>query len=299
MNISKLHVVKPFDPWRSPLCTCPVKWVVHPYTGCSHGCLYCYATSYIPRHSIVRPKTNFLSRLAKDIPKLPRGALIELSSSSDPYPPVESRYCLTRNALRLLLTNGFRVLIVTKGSVVLRDIDLLTSYRDRVAVSITITTPSDRIASLIEPGAPPSSERLRVVERLAHSGVNVVVRLDPVIPYINDDYEELRRLVKMVSNAGAKQITTSTLKARADSIKRLCIAFPHIKDRLLELYSKDMSEYIHGYRYLRRGIRFYYMKMLKELVEEEGLVFGTCREGFPYLNTPGFSCDGSTFTLEG
>ncbi|MEM4848307.1 MAG: radical SAM protein, partial [Ignisphaera sp.] len=84
--MSGLSIIKPFDPWRSSLCTCPTKWVVHPYTGCSHGCLYCYATSYIPKHYMVRAKGRFLERLRRDIPKIPRGALIEMSSSSDPYP---------------------------------------------------------------------------------------------------------------------------------------------------------------------------------------------------------------------
>ncbi|MEM1684105.1 MAG: radical SAM protein [Ignisphaera sp.] len=295
MSIMRLNVIKPFDPWRSELCTCPYKWVLHPYTGCSHNCLYCYATSYIPRHSSVRAKERFLDRLVKDVMKLPKNSLIEMSSSSDPYPAIEISYRLTRSALEILLSHGFKVLIVTKSSMVTRDLDILKKYRDNVVVSITITTLDSSVSSKLEPNAPLPNERIKAIEILTKNGLNVVARIDPIIPYINDEYNDLRKLIKLLSIVGVKQITTSTYKARSDSLTRIIKAFPNIKDRLIEMYNKDSSEYIHGYRYLKSSIRFHYMTMIREIVTEEGLVFGTCREGFKNLNTPGFECDGSTF----
>ncbi|MEM1541408.1 MAG: radical SAM protein [Ignisphaera sp.] len=289
-----LRVIKPFNPWKSGLCTCPYKWVLHPYTGCSHNCLYCYATSYIPKHSNVRPKERFIDRLRKDVVKLPKNSLIEISSSSDPYPSIETRYRLTRSVLEILLSHGFKTLIVTKSSMVTRDLDILRRYRDSVVVSITITTLDSSISSKLEPGAPLPNERIKAIEILTKNGLNVVVRIDPIIPYINDDYNDLRNLIKMLNTVGVKQITTSTYKARNDSLTRILKAFPNIKDKLIEMYNKDSSEYIHGYRYLKSSIRFHYMAMIREIVTEEGLVFGTCREGFKNLNTPGFACDGST-----
>lgn len=295
MNMVRLRVINLFDPWKSPLCTCPTKWVIHPYTGCSHHCLYCYATSYIPKHDVVRVKTDFLNKLQKDLAKMPKGAIIEMSSSSDPYPPIEAYNCLTRNTLYLLLTNEFKVLIITKSSLILRDLDILSKYKNRVVVAITITTIRDSIATDLEPQAPFPSERLKAVEILARSGINVVVRVDPIIPYINDDYNDLKALIKEISKRGAKQITSSTYKAKGDSLRRISTKFYQFSKKLFDLYSRDKAEYIHGYRYLNRNLRFSYMKMVKELAEEEGLVFGTCREGFFSLNTPGFSCDGSTY----
>lgn len=289
-----LDVIKPFDPWKSSLCTCPLKWVIHPYTGCSYNCLYCYASSYIPKHNIVRFKEKLIDRIKKDIKKLPSGALIELSSSSDPYPTIEASYLLTRKTLEILLTNGFKVLIVTKSTLFVRDLDILKKYRDSVVVSITITTLNQSTANKLEPNAPPPIERIKALEIIAKNNINAIVRIDPIVPYINDDYNELRNLIKIISRAGAKQITTSTYKAKPLSLVRIMTTFREISNKLNELYSYESSELVHGYRYLRSNIRFEYMKMVKEIITEEGLVFGTCREGFSNLNTPGFSCDGST-----
>ncbi|MEM4513795.1 MAG: radical SAM protein [Ignisphaera sp.] len=290
----KLSIITPFDPWRSPLCTCPIKWVVHPYTGCSYGCLYCYAASYIPRYYMVRVKEKLIKKLKRDVPKIPKGALIEMSSSSDPYPPIEAQLNLTRYTLHELLNHGFKVLIVTKSTLILRDIDVLTKFRDHVVASITITTLKQSIALNLEPNAPTPSERLKVIEMLSRSKVKIVARVDPIVPLINDDFDCLRNLVKELSKRGVTQITSSTYKAKGASLRRLASAFPNVSKKLIELYDRNNTENVHGYRYLNRNLRYHYMKVLKELAEEEGLVFETCREGFPNLNTPGFACDGSS-----
>ncbi|MEM3980988.1 MAG: radical SAM protein [Ignisphaera sp.] len=292
--MSGLSIIKPFDPWRSSLCTCPTKWVVHPYTGCSHGCLYCYATSYIPKHYMVRAKGRFLERLRRDIPKIPRGALIEMSSSSDPYPSIEAQLNLTRHALHELLNHGFKILIVTKSTLILRDIDILIKFRDSVVTSITITTLKNSIALGLEPHAPPPSERLKAIEILSRNKIKVVARIDPIIHFINDNYDDLRNLVRELSKRGIIQITSSTYKAKSDSLRRLISIFPDVGKKLIELYNRNTAESIHGYRYLSRNLRYHYMKILRELAEEEGLIFTTCREGFSSMNTPGFACDGSS-----
>lgn len=290
-------VIKPFDPWKSPLCTCPMKWVLNVYTGCGHGCIYCYASSYIPNYFNPRPKTDLTERIRRDLKKIPRGALIELSTSSDPYTPIESKLMLTRRALGIILSNGMRVLITTKSSIVVRDLEILARYRGRIAVAITITTIRDDIAKKIEPKAPLPSERLKALEILSRSGTPVIVRIDPLIPGINDDYNDLRKLVEKIAMLNAKQVTSSTYKAKPDNLARMKKAFPELSKLFDELYiEKGMK--IHGYRYLDTRTRYSYMKMVKEIVEEQGLVFQTCREGFPNLNTPGFACDGSTFTYE-
>ncbi len=290
------YVIKPFDPWRSPLCTCPPKWVVNPYTGCGHRCLYCYASSYIPKHFNPRPKVSLLERAKRDLRAIPRGALIEMSTSSDPYSPPEESMGLTRRLIREVLAHGMRLLITTKSDLVVRDIDILSKYLGRVAIAITITTVSDTLAKRIEPNAPPPSRRVEAVRILRRAGIPVIVRVDPVIPYVNDDYNMLRELVKRVAEAGALQITSSTYKAKPDNFARMKRAFPSLAKVFDELY-RIRGVRMHGYTYLEEGLRYSYMKILKELAEEFGLVFETCREGFPNLGTPGFACDGSTFTF--
>ncbi len=294
--LPRLSVIRLFDPWKSPLCTCPLKLTLNPYTGCGHGCLYCYARSYIPNFSSPKPKKNLVRRLVKDLSRVPSNMLLELSASSDPYTPPEARLGLTRRVLELISRFrgcDLRLLIVTKSDLVVRDIDLLKDLR--AAVAITITTLSSELASIIEPNAPDPERRLRAVKELSRAKVPVIVRIDPIIPFINDSYSELRDLVRAVSELGAVQVISSTYKARADSLRRLVKALPKVGSKLRDAYVL-FGEKKHGSIYLSIDARIKYMMLMKNLCEELGLAFTTCREGLSYLNTPGIYCDGSSFT---
>ena len=293
MRIKGLTVIREFDPWSSPLCTCPHKFTLNPYTGCAHGCLYCYARSYIKGFDHPRPKKNLISRLIKDLRKLPEGLLISMSESSDPYTPPEKVLGITREAIKQILNHGMRLLIVTKSDLVTRDADLLKDAP--ASVSITITTLSDSLAKKIEPGAPPPTKRLQAVKELSQEGIPVTVRIDPIIPGINDSSEELIELIDAVAEAGAQQITTSTYKARWDSLKRLGISFPELRKKLYRMYVNEGIK-VGGYFYLQTKRRLNYIMMVREETMKEGLAFATCREGFPQLHTPGIYCDGSTYS---
>ena len=293
VRIRGLRVIREFDPWGSPLCTCPHKFTLNPYTGCGHHCLYCYARSYIRDFDKPRPKNRLLINLLHDLDRLPKNALISMSESSDPYTPPEHRLRLTRKALSLIISKRFRVLIITKSDLVTRDADVLS--KGRVAVAITITTVDDSLARKLEPGAPSPTNRIEAIRRLSKSGIPVIVRLDPVIPFINDDPLDVEELISEVAKAGVIQISSSTYKARLDSLKRLCSAFPSLKDKLIDLYLIRGVK-ISGYYYLPYEVRLKYMLMVKEISEKYGLAFTTCREGFKFLNTPGIYCDGSTYT---
>ncbi len=284
-------IVKPFDPWRSPLCTCPSKYVVHPYTGCGHGCLYCYASSYIKNFYSPRPKKFSEIVFVRGLGRVPPGSVIELSTSSDPYTPPEGELKLTREVITKVLASGHKLLITTKSSLVVRDLDILTRYRGRVAVAMTITTLNQEIASVMEPGAPPPAERLKAVRKLSQAGIPVLVRLDPVVPLVNDDAGDIYKLVIEASKAGAAQITGSTYKARLDSLHRLSKAFPQVASELRDIYRE--GERIGGYLYMDKKKRLEYMKIVREAAIAAGLAFHTCREGFPELSSKGFSCDGS------
>jgi DNA repair photolyase len=80
----RTRIIKPFDPWRGKLCTCPSKFSFDPYTGCEHGCLYCYASSYVRRFHECRPKRDLLRVVRNDVARLPDDVLISMSNSSDP-----------------------------------------------------------------------------------------------------------------------------------------------------------------------------------------------------------------------
>lgn len=290
--VRKLEVIREFDPWKSPLCTCPRKYSLHPYTGCSHFCLYCYAASYIGLKEST-PKNRFLSRLLRDLSKIEKGSIIELSTSSDPYPPVEENLKLTRRALEVLAKHDVKVLITTKSSLVVRDSNLIK--QSPVAVMITVTTLDDNLSSVIEPNSPPPSSRIKAIEELREQGVPVGARIDPIIPFINDDPHELKELVERVTQAGALHIVTSSFKAKMNNLKRLREHLPgDIANKLTNLY-REKGTWIHGYLYLPASTRRSLLQPVVAVASEHGVTHATCREGLMDLfNAP--TCDGSHLT---
>lgn len=293
-KVVRLNLIRDFDPWRNPLCTCPRKYVVHPYTGCSHLCLYCYATSYIGRRPSA-PKDDFINRLRSEAHRTSLyDKVVELSTSSDPYPPIERELQLTRKALEVLAAYGPRILITTKSNIVPRDADIL--LRSKSAVMFTITTLDAELARTLEPGAPPPSERLRAMRELSSRGIPVGVRIDPVIPLITDDEAGLVELVGAAAEAGALHITTSAYKAKPDSLKRLSDSFPELSSRLRDLYYGTGNK-LYGYFYLPRQLRALKLgPIIKEAIRL-GLTVATCREGLgpDFMRAP--SCDGSHLTI--
>ena len=284
-----LRVIRLFDPWKSPLCTCPKKYSLHPYTGCSHFCLYCYATSYIGRRPST-PKNMFLRNLQSDLKRINKNLVVEMSTSSDPYPPVEKWLLLTRKTLELLVEHKVKTLITTKGSIVVRDTDLLLMTPS--AVMLTITTLDNRIAKILEPGAPTPDKRVEAVKQLAESKIPVGVRIDPIIPGINDDFYSIKELIDQVIDAGAKHIVVSTYKARWDNLKRMIEAFPEYSEYWQKLYIID-GKRVHGYMYLDRRLREKILKPIIDYAQSKKVTIATCREGLgpEYFKAP--SCDGT------
>ena len=273
-----------FDPWRSRLCTCPPKLTFNPYTGCDHACVYCYASSYIPKFFSCRPKKDLLLRLEREAAKLD-GEIISISNSSDPYPTIEAEKRLTRQCLEILSRSNCKIQIITKSNLVVRDIDLLKKFPSMVA--LTVTMDEDHLSRVLEPHAPPSSERLEAVERLVEEGIPTSVRIDPIIPYVNENPESL---MERIASLGVKHVTCSTYKVKMDNWQRLKLVLPQIAEKLKPLYF-EKGERIGGYLYLPKDLRLRLMENLAVMAKKYGLRFGVCREGFSHLNTA--QCDGS------
>jgi len=288
-----VRVIRSFDPWRSPLCTCPPKFTVNPYTGCSHRCLYCYASSYIKDFFKPRVKHRLLENALRDIDELEEGAVVEMAASSDPFQHLELRYNYTGQLARMLLERGFKVLFTTKApNVLLNYRDLLVKHRESIAVAVTVTTLDERISARLEPGAPPPGVRLKAIGELSKLGIKVTLRLDPVIPMVNDDPKAIEALVREAARLGVVQVTSSTYKVKPDNFARMTRGFPELAQALREMYYAE-GERVGGYRYLRRSVRLEILKRVREAAEGEGLGFATCREGLEELNTPDTVCDGS------
>lgn len=279
-----MPLISNFDPWRSSLCTCPAKLTLNPYSGCDHQCIYCYASSYIPNFQNCRVKKDLLTNLKKESAKL-KGEMISIANSSDPYPRIEATTGITRKCLEILTDSNCKIQIITKSNIVTRDDDLLTKAPSTVA--LTITTDDETIAEQIEPHAPSPNQRLRAVEDLLEKGIPVSVRIDPIIPNLNDNPE---KLISILANMGVRHVTSSTYKPKPDNWNRLSKIFPDITERLKPFYFQE-GEKIGGNTLLPKDMRFRLMKNIHDLVVTKGMQFGVCRENLAALNTA--SCDGS------
>ncbi len=273
-----------FDPWRSTLCTCPTKLTFNPYTGCDHRCVYCYASGYIPQFLDCRPKKNLIVRLKREAARL-KGELVSISNSSDPYPNLEAETRLTRKCLEILSEQNCKVQMITKSDIVIRDIDLLKKIPSMV--SLTVTTEDDEVAKLIEMNAPSSSRRLKAISALVEKDIPTSVRIDPIIPFLNEQSEPL---IKTLSAIGVKHITSSTLKINADNWKRISTAIPATAKKLKPLYF-EKGEKTGRYTYLPKDLRSKLMQTIRNLAHKYEMEFGACREGLDQLNTT--NCDGT------
>jgi DNA repair photolyase len=162
-------------------------YVVNPYTGCQHGCSYCYArfmkrvTGHRePWGEFVDVKINAPDLLRGEIRKKKRGR-VWVSGVCDPYQPLEEKYRLTRQCLEILAHHGWPVTIQTRSPLVLRDLDIIKIARD-FEVGLTVTTADDRIRTLFEPNAPPIAERIAALDTLHRAGVRTFAMIAPVLP---------------------------------------------------------------------------------------------------------------------
>ena len=164
-----------------------VDYCVNPYVGCSHGCRYCYAT-FMKRYtghteawgSFVDVKINAPEILQKQLKRAKIGRVM-ISSVTDAYQPIESKYKLTRQCLEILLQSQFPVDILTKSPLVLRDTDLIKKFKD-IEVGITITTNDEKISRVFEPNAPSIMARIRTLRALHDKGINTYAFIGPVLP---------------------------------------------------------------------------------------------------------------------
>ncbi|CAG8868945.1 hypothetical protein PS627_03298 [Pseudomonas fluorescens] len=195
---------------------------INPYRGCEHGCIYCYAR---PSHAYwdlspgldfetrLIAKTNAAEVLEQQLSKPGyRCAPVNLGSNTDPYQPIEREQQLTRRLLEVLLRYRHPVTIVTKGSLILRDLDLLAELASQrlAAVMISLTTLDDELKRTLEPRAAAPSARLRAIRVLRGAGVPVGVLCSPMIPMINDS--ELERLLEAAKDAGAQSAAYMMLR---------------------------------------------------------------------------------------
>lgn len=216
------------------------------YKGCCHGCIYCDSRSEcygVENFDEVRAKENALTLIERELKSKRRKGVIGTGAMSDPYNPFEKEHRLTRGALELINRHGFGVAIATKSDLVLRDIDILKeiSRRSPVLIKMTITSAEDELCRKIEPRAPLSSQRFEAIRKLSEAGINAGVLLMPVLPFIEDNEENIRTIIKLAHNSGAKFIypalgMTLRQNQRDWYFEKLDELFPSVKQKYIEAF---------------------------------------------------------------
>ena len=195
-------------------------YCVNPYAGCEHACVYCYAR-FATRFShpgeqwgtFVDVRENAPEVLERQVRRA-SPSTVYISSVCDAWQPAESRHCITRACLKVLLNSGFRLFLQTKSSLIERDMDLLSGRAD-VTVGVTVTTVDDQYARIFEPYASPPAERLRIVNVARRRGLRTFVFLGPLLPGVSDRGEGLSELCARVAAAAPDFVIVDRLNRRA------------------------------------------------------------------------------------
>ncbi|OGC45249.1 hypothetical protein A2V49_01455 [candidate division WWE3 bacterium RBG_19FT_COMBO_34_6] len=207
-------------------------YVINPYTGCSFGCSYCYA-SFMGRFVdkkvedwglYVYPKINLPEVLEKELIKIKdKSKSIFFSSVTDPYQGLEAKYKLTRSALELLLKYNWtgEIGILTKSQLVVRDIDLFKKFKN-IEVGLTITSTDDAVSTFLEKSAPPASDRLNALEKLNKEGVHTYAFVGPLLPHFSATPEKIKNIFDALQKVGVKEIYMEHINLS-----------PYIKKRLM------------------------------------------------------------------
>ena len=244
---------------------------VNPYRGCEHGCVYCYArptheflgfSSGVDFESKIMVKQNAAQLLREEFNKkkyIPK--LIMISGDTDPYQPVENKLKITRSVLEVCLEYGNPVSIITKNSLILRDLDIIKemSGLNLISVMLSITTLNKELTSKMEPRTTVPERRLNVVEKMAEAGIPVGVNIAPVIPGLNDN--EIPEILKLSAERGAS-FAGYTMLRLPYSIKELFIEWlerelPDRKEKILnkirEMRGGKLNEAEIGKRFKGQG----------------------------------------------
>lgn len=221
------------------------------YKGCSHGCIYCDSRSdcyNIENFDSVRVKENAIKIIQSELKKKRRVGVIGTGSMSDPYNSFEHELLLTREALKLIDIYSYGVSIATKSSMIVRDIDILSKIKRHspLLCKLTITTADDNMSSIIEPNVSNSEMRFAAIKELSKAGIFAGVLLMPVLPYITDTKENIKNIVRLAYENGAKFVFCMlgvTLRAnqREYYYRMLDKHFPDLKSKYISSYGSSYS----------------------------------------------------------
>jgi DNA repair photolyase len=303
-SIRQGHEVEYFTlPTRSLLNRCvskrnmPFTWTINPYRGCEFACKYCYAR-YTHEFMEMREGADFERKiyvkqnaawlLRQELKKVRKGEGIALGAATDPYQPAERRYEITRAILEEMAQHhGLSLGIVTKSTLIVRDVELLRRFAEsnELSIHVTVTTMDIDLARILEPRAPRPDLRMKTVRELANAGLDVGINCAPVLPELTDSTASLEAVVMAAQEAGARHVFANPLFLKPCSEKVfmpfLEEHFPHLVENYRQRFaakaflSKSYHERIsklmarlkakHQLQFRRRERRF----VRNEKVEDE------------------------------
>jgi DNA repair photolyase len=232
----------------------PFRWSLNPYMGCVHRCTFCYVRAFERRADrpgderygrSIRVKVNVAEVLRAELarPTWKREA-VAIGAATDPYQPAEGRYRLTRRCLEVLAAARNPFSLVTRGPMIVRDLDVLqeASRRAEVSVNFSVPTLDPEVWRTTEPGTAPPRQRLRALRMLVEAGIKAGVGLAPILPGLSDHPEQLAEVIRAAREAGATHVWANLLFLRPGTREHFlaCLArdWPEELSRYVQLYRR-------------------------------------------------------------
>jgi DNA repair photolyase len=232
----------------------PFKWSLNPYMGCAHRCTFCYVRGFERRADrpsgeaygrSVRVKVNVATVLRAELARSSwKRDVVAIGAATDPYQPAEGRYRITRACLQAFADARSPFSIITRGPLVVRDVDVLQRAAPRAEVDVTFSIPTldAEIWRRTEPGTAPPRQRLRALRTLIEAGIDASVGIAPILPGISDKTELLRDVVRAARDAGATNVWCNVLYLQ-----------PGTREHFLEHLARDWPELLPRYHAIYRS----------------------------------------------
>lgn len=251
----------------------PFKWTLNPYRGCTHACHYCFARRYHTQFelgpddefsSVILVKANLPEVLDRELARSSwMREQVALGTATDPYQPIEGEYTLTRQSLERLAAARTPVGLVTKGPMVVRDIDVLQDVGRQAECTVYVSVPAvDEDAwRRMEPGTAHPLQRLRAVRRLRDAGIRAGVLMAPLVPGITTSKRSIEATLRAVADHGAAFVSANVLRLEGGT-----------RDHFFTFLGREYPQLVEGYHRLFPGtataVPREYAQVLKSTVEE-------------------------------
>ena len=229
-------------------------WSLNPYQGCFHSCVYCFARAHA-KLADRDPGAGFSARVGVKVnaPELLREELarrswkremVAFGTATDPYQPIEGTYRITRRCLEAFRDYRTPIGLITKGTMVVRDIDVLVelAWRAKATVTFSVPTVDESVWARTEPGTPPPRTRLKILKRLVDAGIEAGVGMAPILPGLSDSPDQLQATVAAAAEAGACYVWANVVYMK-----------PGTKEYFMEFLARDYPQLVPKYREMFHG----------------------------------------------